>query len=96
MASIKNFFSRIFLSKGDSGPTNEKKHLKASTKRRSSVKDRLSLLFRQNSSHVNDQRKMSGEGSEATRRHSDVTGDLDTADLESCTRLSLDGTCLIR
>ena len=94
MASIKNFFSRIFLSKGDSGPTNEKKHLKASTKRRSSVKDRLSLLFRQN--HVDDQRKMSREGSEATRRHSDVTGDLDTADLESCTRLSLDGTCLIR
>ena len=88
MSSVKNFFSRIFLSKGDTGPTNEKRIEQEPGKRDSILK----RIFRSDENRIDTRR----ESSELSRRHSDFTHtDLDDSN-DSRTRMSLDGTYLVR
>ena len=88
MPSVKKLFSRIFLSKGDSGPTNQKDQVPG---KRDSI---LRRLFRSENETRAETKK---ETSELGRRHSDFTHtDLDDSNDTKRTRLSLDETFLQR
>ena len=86
MTSVKNFFSRIFLSKGDTGPTNQKEQVPG---KRGSI---LNRIFRPDDTRTDTKKELS----ELSRPHSDLTiTDLDDSS-ETRTRMSLDGTLLLR
>merc|ERR1719494_1381748 len=91
MASIKNFFSRIFLSKGDAAPANQK-NAAAQPNQKVSLFKRISTIFRDQNT-VADTRTET-QDSKLERHHSELMAS--TTETLSCTRLSLDGTCLVR
>merc|ERR1711892_252880 len=94
MASIKNFFSRIFLSTGDAAaPVNQK--IAASPNKKASLFKRMSTMFRnQNNANQTENQITDQDQRKPERHHSEMMAA--TTETLSGTRMSLDGTCLVR
>ena len=95
MASIKNFFSRIFLSTGDAAaaPVNQK--IAASPNKKASLFKRMSTMFRnQNNANQSENQITDQDQRKPERHHSEMMAA--TTETLSGTRMSLDGTCLVR
>merc|ERR1712128_355103 len=93
MASIKNFFSRLFLSTGDAAaaPVNQK--IAASPNKKASLFKRMSTMFRnQNNANQSENQITDQDQRKPERHHSEMMAA--TTETLSGTRMSLDGTCL--